>query len=310
MKHLLKAFWLLIVSSASMAAEEPATDQDHRNKQHRFSLVEPFSAHTLAAGEFKLGLINVDYGILDRWMIGTDFLADAVGAPNIKTKLAIYQGLHHNFGIGLRAAYLDRETILWGGVKDLFEELEARVFSPSVSWTVSLSSRLSLHSHWGGGFGRIRARLSEKGKRRLWESKHPDGDYESRRTDQPDSDDDTAGNQEKTSSSSITDFNRRALLYSSVAGMLADIFQITGEFAREGGNKILLTNRIERSQIEDLKATSFRLTGAQQWIWDNFQIRLGIGLQYVVVNGVDLDGEKIDETGVLPASDIDFYWRF
>ena len=85
---------------------------------------------------------------------------------------------------------------------------------------------------------------------------------------------------------------------------------MTGEITRKNGNKVLVTIRIEQTVIEQLKSNFFRATLAHQWIWSNFQMRLGIGLQYFVMAGRDLDDEQIDEAGVQPASDIGFYWRF
>jgi hypothetical protein len=96
----------------------------------------------------------------------------------------------------------------------------------------------------------------------------------------------------------------------SITGLAQERFQLTGEFSRRNGNKVLVTSRIEQTEFEELKSNFFRLTTAHQWIWSSFQMRLGIGLQYYVLSGRDLDGEQIDAAGVQPASDIGFYWRF
>ena len=83
-----------------------------------------------------------------------------------------------------------------------------------------------------------------------------------------------------------------------------------GEFSRSSGNKVLVTSDIEETRIEALKSNFFRLTVSHQWIWTNFQMRIGFGPQYYVVGGTDLDGEVINQSGWTPASDISFYWRF
>jgi hypothetical protein len=96
----------------------------------------------------------------------------------------------------------------------------------------------------------------------------------------------------------------------SITGLAQERFQLTGEFTRASGNKVLVTSRIEQTEFEKLKSNFLRLTVAHQWIWSHFQMRVGIGAQYYVLSGRDLDDELIDESGVLPASDIAFYWRF
>jgi hypothetical protein len=173
--------------------------------------------------------------------------------------------------------------------------------------------------------------LSEKGRRKLWETKHSGSDYDSRdqRTQEPrpkptttsTSPEEPSGkteeetdmtatkeNQEKVASetSSLTS---QSLQVQSVSGLSQERFQLTGEFSRANGNKVLVTSRIERNDIEELRSNFFRLTIAHQWIWPQFQSRLGMGLQYFVLTGRDLDGELIDTAGVQPASDISFYWR-
>src|SRR5690606_2044823 len=112
------------------------------------------------------------------------------------------------------------------------------------------------------------------------------------------------------SDSPTSDLTTQSIQVQSLTGLAQDRFQITGEFSRANGNKILVTSRIEQTVLEELKTNFFRLTIAHQWIWTSFQMRLGVGTQYFVMTGRDLDGEKIDETGVQPASDISFYWRF
>jgi hypothetical protein len=308
----LALFGIILLSSAPLRAEDlPIFEATPVTPAERFELVEPFTANTLKDSEMKLGLMSIEYAPSDHWMVGTDFLALALGAPNFMVKAHVYDWDKSKFSIGVRAAYLNRNTILWGSVKEHFERLEARIISPSVSWSNPLSPRLHLHTHWGAGFGQVEAQLTKEGKRKLWESKHPGGDFE---RDDPEANnaegEDENGNKEKKSVDQSVSFNQRTLQFSSVTNILSDIFQMTGEYRRENGNKVLIASRIERTKIEQLKADSFRLTAAQQWVWQNFQFRFGIGVKYIVINGTDLDGEELDEAGVFPASDIDFYWRF
>ena len=185
-------------------------------------------------------------------------------------------------------------------------------FRPALSWTNQYSPRLRIHSYLAQGFGSFNAKLSAEGRRKLWEAKHPGGDYSTRQTsaDAGIDPNDPNADQEQRSTNKNDSYAQRSLQVSSVTGIKADTFQMTGEFTRDSGHKILLTTRIERMELESLKANSLRVTAAQQWVWDHFQMRLGIGVQYVVISGRDLDREYIDEAGFLPASDIRFYWRF
>jgi hypothetical protein len=280
--------------------------------QHRpQDLVEEFTALTLSAGELKIGT-ELEYGLSDRFMVGFDMLSTLVGAPTFQAKYFALERGPHRFALGMRAAFIDRDTILWGSAKDHFDELEARYFRPALAWTNQFSPRLRIHTYLAQGFGSFNARLSPEGRKKLWEAKHPGGDYETRNTNtEPgglDPDDPTADQAQRTTNRNDS-YAQRSLQVSSVTGIMADSFQMTGEFNRITGHKILITTRIERMELERLKANGIRLTAAQQWVWEHFQMRLGIGLQYVVISGRDLDGERIDEAGLLPASDIRFYWR-
>jgi hypothetical protein len=311
------------------AQEAPLTPlappPQNEGRANRYVLVEEFTASPLEAGEVKLGT-DVDVGLTERWMLGTDVVAAAVGATTLQTKLLVFENAEHQVALNLRAAYLSKSTLLWGSVNEHFDELDARIVRPGVAWTNHLSPRLKLHTFWAKGFGKIRARLSEKGRRKLWETKHPGADYDKRnqRTKAPAPEDTDSGvepdegaveevhtdeNQAKpaTQESALTS---QSIQVQSITGLAQERFQLTGEFSRRNGNKVLVTSRIEQTEFEELKSNFFRLTTAHQWIWSSFQMRLGIGLQYYVLSGRDLDGEQIDAAGVQPASDIGFYWRF
>ncbi len=309
---------------ATLTTEEPPKDPGREN---RHVLVEEFTAHTLQSGEIKIGTA-LELGLTNELMIGTDLIAAAVGATTLSAQMTVLERGHHKFALGIRGAYLSKKTLLWGSVNEHFDKLEARVVRPSIAWTHTLSPRLQLHTFWAKGFGRIDAKLSEKGRRKLWETKHPGANYDDRNKDTQQPNDDpseqpadpgtTEGddqseadteNQEKASGkkSSLT---QQSIQVQSITGLAQERFQLTGEFTRASGNKVLVTSRIEQTEFEKLKSNFFRLTVAHQWIWSNFQMRLGVGAQYYVLSGRDLDDELIDESGVLPASDIAFYWRF
>ncbi len=292
----------------------------------RYTLVEEFTAATLAEGEVKIGT-ELEVGLTGSLMIGTDLISTAVGATTIQGKATVFRTSEHLIAVGMRAAYLSKSTFLWGSVDEHFQELDARIVRPSISWTNTLSPRLKLHTFWGKGFGKVHAKLSEKGQRKLWETKHPDADYDSRNEqtkapepspaeaeaeETPAAGDEkpvaTTENQAKDEAgeSSLT---QQSIQVQSITGLAQERFQLTGEYSRANGNKVLMTTRIEQTAFEQLKSNFFRLTVAHQWVWSSFQMRVGIGMQYFVMSGKDLDGEKIDQAGVQPASDVGFYWR-
>ncbi len=276
----------------------------------RLVLVEDFTASTLEARELKLGP-NLDYAPLANFMIGTDLLATTIGVPTLKFKYRWHQGDRHGLALGVRVAYLSRSTMLWGSAKQHFDTLDARLVRPSISWTNKLSPRLNLHTHWATSMGKIDVDLSETGKRKLWESKHPGQDYDERNSSATtDSEGNPREGSEEQPPEGPATYAQRTTQVQSLSGLMSDLFQVTGEFQRGDDKKVLLSSRIENNKFEDLTSKSFRITAAQQWIWEHFQFRLGIGLQYLVMSGNDLDGEKVDEEAILPATDIDFYWRF
>jgi len=289
-----------------------------QEKPSNRKLIEEFTSETLPAGEIKIGT-ELEFGLTDRVMIGTDVIALGIGVSSLQAKYNVNPGGKHQFALGIRTAYLSGDTLLWGSVNDHFDELDARVIRPSLSWSHDVSPRLKIHTFWAKGFGKINAKLSEKGKRRLWEAKYPGEDYEGRNKDtqEPTTTADNSNaepsnntgseNQEKDSGKRHS-VSQQSIQVQSIAGLAQERFQLSGEFSRKNGNKVLVSSRIEQSQFEDLKSKFFRLTTAHHWIWTKFQMRLGVGVQYYVISGDDLDGEKIDEAGIGPASDIVFYW--
>lgn len=298
-----------------------APEKKPRGHAAQGRLVEEFTADTLDQGEFKVGS-DLEYGVLRQAMIGTDVITTALGAPTFQAKWQLWDKGAHRLALGFRAAYLTKETLLWGTVGDYYKELKARMVRPQVSWSHQVSPRLTLHTFWSKGLGTIQAKLSEKGRRDLWEAKHPGAHYDDRdmvtqaptepsvpRAAAGDAEEAGSPNQEKAASerSAIT---TRTTQVQSIAGLAQERFQITGEFVRDDGNKILVTSRIEQTRLEQLRSSVFRLTLAHQWIASALQIRLGVGGQYYALSGKDLDGEMASDAGFAPASDISFYFRF
>lgn len=269
------------------------------SSQDKGEFVTYYTANTLAAGQCKLGLESA-IGLSDTADLVIDTLPLIAGAPNATIKYQIYRSGDHSVSLGLGASYLNRDQILWGGAKKQFDELSAQIIRPQISWSRRLSERLILHTHWSFGFGPIKARLSEDGRRALWESKYPNGDYDEQRKGKD--------------SSNLADIDgdyalsHRGLQIQSLLGFGRDFFMLSGEFVRESGKRILITSRIDQVELEDLRAKSFRLTIAQQWSFETFHIRIGAGLQYQSLSGRDLDGEALADSGFQPTTDIDFYW--
>ena len=301
----------IVAALTLLKTQALATPLDNDARAPHYTLVDEFTAATLGAGEAKIGF-DLEYGITNRVMVGTDLIAGTLGAPNLALKTQVWEQGRDSVGVGLRTTYLDRNLILPKGFKNNFEKLEARILSPSIAWTRRLSDRLRLHTYWAVGIGRVRANLSEQGKKSLWEAKHPGGSYEMRRRNPTPEEaiDPSRGNQEERAEDASDTVSRRTLQLQAISGLGTSLFQITGEIERSPDKRILITSQTERTDLEQVRSESFRLTAAQQWLWEQFQFRLGIGLQYQVISGRDLDGERLDQIGILPASDINFYWRF
>ena len=277
------------------------------------SLVEVFTANTLNEGESKLGL-ELNYGLSDSWMIGTDTLSTLAGIPTFYTKYQISEFSGHRFSMSLQGTWLTLDLLApWSSAKSHYHKLSAKMLRPAFIWSYQVSPRLILHSYWTAGIGSIEAELTDYGKRKSWEQKHPGKDYDQRnnpQSNEPDTTENPSTNQEQDKKEESSNLSRRTLELQSLFGLSTDRFQITGEIQREGGSKILITSMIEKMQLEDLKANSMRFTISQQWKNGNFHFRLGIGVMYLTITGTDLDQEKVDDHGVTPVSDISFYWRF
>lgn len=275
---------------------KPATNN------HRFVLVEYFTADTLEAGETKIGF-DFDYALTQTLMVGADLLAISLGVPTLQAKLRVVENQRHRLALGLVGSYYDKDTVLWGDQRTYFEKLETLMVRPSISWTNQLSDRLNLHTYWSVGIDKSSAKLSSDGQRNLWERKNPGKDWATRPAP-------TRAELDADKELATSTISYRFLELQGLTGILKDIFQITGEYKRDEGRKVLITTRVQNSQLGDLKSNAINFTIAQQWIFDHFQFRIGAGLKYQVISGRDFDGQKIEDSGVLPATDIDFYWRF
>ena len=287
----------------------------HQNHTNRLKLVEYFTANTLDPSEIKLGF-NLETSLREYTMISTDLFATLLGTPTIYVKWQVWRNKKHMFAIGARASYTNKNLLLWGSMGDYFEQLDANMIQPSIVWSNKVSPRLNIHSFWAVGQGATSAVLSEKGKKEMWEHKHPGFAYEGRnREDSSTSDDDSEDddNSDKNQEGSIAGesmYAQRSLQLQSMLGLVSNTFQITGEYQRDNSKKILITSRIDSARLEKLTSEGARLTASQQWVWNHFQFRMGIGIQYQLVSGQDLDGEVIQTTQMFPVPDMDFYWRF
>lgn len=311
--------WLVTISlSPDCWGKDQSTHEPIEQKVGHIkhtNLVEAFTANNLEPGEIQLGT-EINYGLSKDLMIGTDTIGTFVGIPTLYTKYKVYENPKHTLGFSAQAIWLQLDALVeWSRAKSHYKNLDAKLIRPGIVWTQHLSPRLKIHTYWTQGFGHIDAELSDEGRRKSWEQKHPGEEFEdSDNQQEPINDSDeteisTNENQEKAKEKT-SNISRRTLELQSLFGLSTDRFQITGEITRKKGNKIILTSRIEKMHLEKLKANSIRFTIAQQWHHSSFHFRLGIGLMYLTITGTDLDLEKVDETGVLPVTDFSFYWRF
>jgi hypothetical protein len=220
-------------------------------------------------------------------MLGVDPAALALGARSGQIKWQLPRFGEDDWALGLKYVNLSRKHIWHSNTSERFSKLNANIIRPSVSWSNRISPRLIIHSFWATAIGKSEAELSDLGKERLREAKHGSG---------------APGDGHS--------FANRTMQTQSLAGFTEDRFQITAELERNSLDRILLSTRFERTKLEDLETFSVRMTLAQQWSADGFNIRMGGGPQYAMLNGHDLDGETIKTAGWLPAADFAIYWVF
>lgn len=289
-------FLLDICLVLSIATPGFAADQAVPMDRAAPPIVEEFTADTLKAGHILLGT-DLFYGMGGGLHIGMDLLAASAGIPALEAKWKFWSKGRDHIAVGLRAAKLDLGSLhAWTNARDSFAKLDSLVVRPALSWTNLISERLRLHTLWTMGVGKIKAELSDSGRREVDTQKYPEGVPES-----------PVG---KNRDQKASNLGRRTLEMQSLFGLTTDRFQITGEFIQENKNRVLVTTRVEQMRVEDLEASSIRFTVAQHWYLDSFQFRLGVGALYLAMAGIDFDSEIVDQWGVTPVSDIVLYWQF
>jgi hypothetical protein len=277
------AGWLgLCLASAASGQTDPHAAMPSRAE--RSPIIEEWTASILDAGHTALGsVIEVGTGL--HAMMGADPAALALGAKTAQMKLQLPSFGEDDWAIGVKYIAISRKSMWWGDLDRRFSRLSAKVIRPSLAWSNRVSQRLIIHSFWASGFGASEAELSPYGTQKLYEAKHGSG---------------KGGDGHS--------FANRTMQMQSLAGFTEDRFQMSAEWERNSGDRILLSTRFERTGLEQLHTFSVRLTLAQQWSADGFNLRLGGGPQYSMLSGKDLDGEDIKAAGWLPAADFAIYW--
>lgn len=249
-------------------------------------LIDEWSASVLPAGHFSIGSV-LDAGLGSGLSIGIDPAAAALGAKTVQAKWQIPKFGEDDWAIALKYVRLSRDSMWFGDAYRYFKTLDAKVLRPSVSWSNRVSAHLIIHSFWASGLGKTEATLSDFGRtelaKRKSDSSKPDRQYE---------------------------VASRAMQLQSISGLTEDRFQVTAEWERNSGERILLSTRLERTRLEALDTFSARLTLAQHWAADGLNLRLGAGPQYSVLSGKDLDDKPINANRWLPAADLAIYWVY
>jgi hypothetical protein len=251
-----------------------------------FSIAEEWTANILPARSFSFGSI-VEAGLGSNIALGMDPAALALGAKTLHVKWQVPKLGEDDWAVGLKYVHLSRKNLWWGDVSKHFEILDAKVLRPSISWSNRVSKHLVIHSFWAIGIGETDAELSAYGLAELDRHKedlnHPDRQYE---------------------------IASKTMQFQSLAGLTEDRFQVTAEWERGPGERILLSTRLERTRLESLDTFSARITLAQHWVADGLNLRLGAGPQYSILSGRDLDDQPINATRWLPAADLAVYWIY
>ena len=271
---------VLLLPAQACLGEAPTMDQQIR----RSPIIDEWTASVLPPGQFAAGSLlegGLGYGL----MVGSDPAALALGARTIQGKFQLPGFGEDDWSVGLKYVSFSRRSLWFGDTSKWFDKLDVKVYRPSIAWSNRISHRLIIHSFWASGFGRSEASLSPYGRERLNEAKHGTG-----------------------KSGDGHAFANRTMQMQSLAGFTEDRFQMSGEWERVSGERIILSSRFERTRLEQLETFSVRMTLAQQWAADGFNLRLGAGTQYSILSGNDLDGEKINDSGWLPAADFAMYW--
>lgn len=93
---------IILLSGLAFAPRQAFADHDEKG----FAMVGDV-AHTLRKNEWRLGLIQLEYGILDSLDIGTYHLVWLLRVANLRTKFQPYVDEHWQTALGLGVFYLD-----------------------------------------------------------------------------------------------------------------------------------------------------------------------------------------------------------
>ena len=276
---------LLAQSTTSMGQPDPP-GQSSSDSRKDAGLIEEWSAVVLPRQSFSLGSI-IELGLGSGLSAGVDPAAIAVGAKTLQVKWQIPKFGEDEWALGLKYVSLTRSTMWWGNLDDYFSKIEAKVFRPSITWSNRVSRHLIIHSFWASGFGHAEAELSDYGSKEFARSKAS-----------------------APGSSRQYEIASKTMQFQSIAGLTEDRFQVTAEWERHSGERILLSTRLERTKLEALETFSARVTLAQHWTTDGLNLRLGAGPQYSILSGNDLDKKPINGNRWLPAADLAVYWVY
>lgn len=244
------------------------------------ALVEEFTANTLDQGELKVGT-QIEYGLSPWAMAGVDAIPLALGIQNLHGKVGVWDDGLNKIGLGAQAALVTRNTLWYGTMADEFSRLNYQVLRPSVHLSRRSSDLFTLHALIATSlFGtreatltpeRIEAMRSQAGptSRALW----------------------------------------NGLDLQALAGLSSSIFQVTGDFERSARTRLLILASITRTALFDLKEDRFTVGVSQQWCWESFNVRFGLGIRYRSLQGQDLAKEPVADEIIDPSADIALYWR-
>jgi hypothetical protein len=277
-------FLLCALTAGLCRAEGEAIEASPTKGPLHSPIPDEWTASVVRPGSVVIGSL-AEVGVWDGLMVGTDPSALLLGAKTAQVKCQIPSFGEDDWAVGLKYISMSRKSLWWGDTSQRFSKLEAKIVRPSISWSNRISQRLIIHSFWASGFGSSSAELSPYGKEKLQAAKHGTG-----------------------KSGDGHSFANRTMQMQSIAGFTEDRFQLTAEWERSSGDRILLSSRIERTRLDKLETFSMRATLAQQWAGDGFNLRIGAGPQYAMFSGQDLDGEEIKTAGWLPAADFAIYW--
>jgi hypothetical protein len=279
-------------ATASLAQNEPVAPLS--------SLMSKTTNGYVPKNVLKIGP-ETEFGVTTKAGVGVDLPAFLGGATNIYARGEVWQNGRQSLSLGLDLVSMNRDSLFWGSQKENFAKLNVTGVRPRLVFTHAVSERLLVHSSWEAGSGKGDVELSDKGKRRLWNRKYPDADFDAR---------DENGHPVREDGSRMQEnynITHRSLLLQSLLGLAQERFELTGEIQRSPTETLVLAAHVARFNLADLRADRFGCSLSQQWRGPQVGFRLGIGLLYQVVSGRDLDDEKIDDGRFLPTADLDFF---